>query len=172
MTKRIISKKIFFAVGGVFLLPVIAVSIALVWPMPAPDAQPFMEILPAPDVEEAHPDTEFTARDGTVLPLRVYEADDSDTALILLHGAGLYGNYLYPIASHLTKQSAATVYVPDLRGHGHSSEPRGDIDYVDQFVDDLADLVAHVREQGEWERVVVGGHSMGGGLAVRLGGTE
>ena len=165
-------KGIGFVLGGLICLLVGAVGIALLWPMPNPDTEPFMEILPPPDEASARPHTTFTGRDGTSLPLRTYEADDSDTALVLAHGAGLHGDFLHRVASHLAAQSIATVFVPDLRGHGDSSETHGDIDYVAQLVDDLADLIFHVRQQGSWKRVIVGGHSMGGGLSLRFAGTE
>ncbi|WP_168016870.1 alpha/beta fold hydrolase [Halomonas salinarum] len=49
--------------------------------------------------------------------------------------------------------------------------PRGDINSIDQLEDDLADLILHVKETNDDViRVVLGGHSSGGGLAVRFAG--
>lgn len=50
---------------------------------------------------------------------------------------------------------------------------RGDIDYIDQLEDDLADLIGHIRAiSRKSAAVIVGGHSSGGGLAFRLAGRQ
>jgi len=65
----------------------------------------------------------------------------------------------------------ANVYAPDLRGHGPSPKRRGDIDYIGQLEDDLADLIAHIKKSAPKDaRIMVGGHSSGGGLALRFAG--
>jgi pimeloyl-ACP methyl ester carboxylesterase len=60
--------------------------------------------------------------------------------------------------------------VPDLRGHGVAPQRRGDVDYIGQLEDDLADLIEQVQAQGNHDEVVLGGHSSGGGLVVRFAG--
>jgi non-heme chloroperoxidase len=165
-------KRVALASAGLILLAVAAMGIALAWPMASPDSDPSMEILPPPDHAEARPHGGYMARDGTPLPLRVYEADQSGTALILLHGGGGYGAFLYRAASQLAQRAAATVYVPDLRGHGDSPGPRGDVADSAQLTHDVADLIAHVRHEGDWDRVILGGHSMGGGLSLRMAQSE
>lgn len=112
----------------------------------------------------------YRARDGARLPVRHYPAD-SDTALLLVHGSGSHGRYLAPLARRIAEAGAARVYTPDLRGHGLEPARRGDCDYVDQLQDDLADLLEHARAERAGTRVVVGGHSSGGGLAVRFAGS-
>ena len=130
----------------------------------------FEGLAPVPAGEVAPLET-FGARDGSELPVRHYPAA-ADTTLLLIHGSGYHGYYLGPLASRLAARGAARVYTPDLRGHGQAPEHRGDIDYVDQLEDDLADLVAHARERHPGTRIVVGGHSSGGGLAVRFAGSR
>lgn len=127
------------------------------------------EGLPIVPREVVAPLETFTARDGTELPVRHY-ASESDTTLLLLHGSGHHGLYLAPLARRIAVSRAARVYTPDLRGHGASPVRRGDIDYIEQFEDDLADLVAEVRLRHPDTRIVVGGHSSGGGLALRFAG--
>jgi pimeloyl-ACP methyl ester carboxylesterase len=70
----------------------------------------------------------------------------------------------------LAKALADDAYVvaPDLRGHGASPERRGDVDYIDQMGDDIADLIAAERLDGQ--QVVLAGHSSGGGLVIRFAG--
>ena len=66
----------------------------------------------------------------------------------------------------------AKVYLPNLRGHYLSGQRRGDVDYIGQLEDDLADLVAYIRDRDQRGPLVLGGHSSGGGLAIRVAGGE
>lgn len=114
----------------------------------------------------------FEARDGTTLSYRHYPSE-SDTALFLVHGSGTDSRYLATFARELAASGAAAVYTPDIRGHGPSPVRRGDIDYIDQLEDDLADLIAHIKVTNpDLTRSVIGGHSSGGGLAIRFAGSE
>jgi len=127
--------------------------------------------LPPITESELAPLGSYRTRDGDELPVRHYPAE-SETTLLLVHGSAYHSRYLAPLAQRLARSGAARVYTPDLRGHGQSPERRGDIDSIDQLEDDLADLAAHAREQHPGSRVVVGGHSSGGGLAVRFAGSR
>ena len=113
----------------------------------------------------------FTARDGIQLGYRHYPAE-SDRVVILLHGAGWHSQYFLPLASFISSEGLAEVYTPDLRGHGHRPERRGDIDYIGQLEDDLADLIAIIHEQNPDAKLIIGGHSSGGGLAIRFAGSR
>jgi alpha-beta hydrolase superfamily lysophospholipase len=121
--------------------------------------------------------SQYTARDGTVLPVRHYPLEAleppaiSDRVLVLIHGSGYHSRYLMPLAKRIAASGAAQVYTPDLRGHGSSPARRGDIDYADQLEDDLVDLITHIRESNAGARILVGGHSSGGGLALRFAGS-
>jgi pimeloyl-ACP methyl ester carboxylesterase len=49
----------------------------------------------------------------------------------------------------------------------------GDIDYIGQLEDDLADLVQHIKaELPHVTRIVMAGHSAGGGTAIRFAGSR
>lgn len=111
----------------------------------------------------------LTARDGTPLAARVY-AGASDTVIVAIHGSSGRGRYFHPLARYLSERGRATVYALDLRGHGQSGGRRGDVDYVGQLEDDLADVVTMIRRERPAARIVLLGHSAGGGLAVRYAG--
>lgn len=122
---------------------------------------------------EALPDLQtYTARDGTPLDYRYYPAESADKVLILLHGSGWHSQYFLRLGDYLSSQNLAHVYTPDLRGHGENPVRRGDVDYIDQYEDDLADLIEMIRETHPDETLIVGGHSSGGGLALRFGGSQ
>ncbi len=110
-----------------------------------------------------------TARDGARLAVRHYPAA-CDTVVVALHGSSGDGIYFHALARNLSESNVAAVYVPDLRGHGASDGRRGDVDYIGQLEDDLDDLVAAIRSERPRARIVLLGHSSGGGLAVRFAG--
>jgi alpha-beta hydrolase superfamily lysophospholipase len=119
----------------------------------------------SPGIEEY-----YTARDGGELFLRHFPSD-ARSIVILMHGSGTEGRYLVGLAHKLSASGGARVIVPDLRGHGRSGLTRmGDVDYLGQSEDDLHDLNAYLRSRFPESRIIVGGHSSMGGLAVKYGG--
>lgn len=123
------------------------------------------------DARVLPPFQSYPTRDGSSLPLRHFAAD-APLALIVLHGSGSHALYLAPLAARLAGAGIAHVYLPDLRGHGLAPARRGDLAYVDQLEDDLADLIAWVRARQPAARVALAGHSSGGGLALRFAGGQ
>ena len=113
----------------------------------------------------------FTARDSMQLAYRHYPAQ-SDKVIILLHGAGWHSQYFLPLAAFISSEGLAQVYTPDLRGHGPMPERRGDVDYIGQLEDDLADLITMIRKDNPDATLIMGGHSSGGGLAIRFAGSR
>ncbi|MBB3993854.1 pimeloyl-ACP methyl ester carboxylesterase [Sulfitobacter undariae] len=107
-------------------------------------------------------------RDGYPLQVRTYGGADDVPLLVLIHGSGWHGLQFDALGAAL--QGSADVIVPDLRGHGTAPGRRGDVDYIGQFEDDLADLINAVAKPGQ--KVIMGGHSSGGGLVVRFAGGE
>lgn len=110
----------------------------------------------------------FGARDGTELAYRHYPARGpaSGRAAILVHGSSGSSVAVHALADALAARGVAT-WVPDIRGHGGSGT-RGDIGYVGQLEDDLADLVALVRKTAPTEPLTLLGLSAGGGFALRV----
>ena len=113
----------------------------------------------------------FNARDGTNLAYRHYPAA-SNKIVILLHGAGWHSRYFLPLAEFISAEGLAQVYTPDLRGHGPSPKRRGDVEYIGQFEDDLADLIVIIQKDHPNSMLIMGGHSSGGGLAIRFAGSQ
>ena len=113
----------------------------------------------------------YRCRDEVKLQYRYYSAQ-TDTVLVLLHGSGWHSQYFFPLAKYLSEQNIANVYTPDLRGHGANPINRGDIDYINQLEDDLSDFVQMVKKKHPNSKVIIGGHSSGGGLAIRFAGSK
>lgn len=106
-------------------------------------------------------------RDGYALQVRRYEAGIEGAPLVVMvHGSAWHGRQFNGLANGL--KVAADVVAVDLRGHGTQPGRRGDIDYIGQFEDDLADLITAQAKAGQ--KVVLLGHSSGGGLVVRMAG--
>jgi non-heme chloroperoxidase len=109
----------------------------------------------------------YKTRDGATLPYRFYDSN-SKVALILIHGGSVDGRYFHSLARFVSGMGIAQVYVPDLRGYGEKPERRGDVTYIGQTVDDLADLLAIIRQNSSTSKVIMGGHSAGGGTALKF----
>jgi pimeloyl-ACP methyl ester carboxylesterase len=111
----------------------------------------------------------FQARDGTALGFRHYPATGPATgrAAIVVHGSsGSSGTTIHALSGALAAHGVET-YAVDIRGHG-ASGTRGDIAYVGQLEDDLADFVAVVRKTAPSAPLTLIGHSAGGGFALRV----
>jgi alpha-beta hydrolase superfamily lysophospholipase len=61
-------------------------------------------------------------------------------------------------------------FAPDIRGHG-TSGTRGDIGYIGQLEDDLADLVDMIRKTHPDAPLTLIGHSSGGAFVLRVAGS-
>ncbi|WP_306976662.1 alpha/beta hydrolase [Alkalibacillus salilacus] len=122
--------------------------------------------------EEQVPELEtYEARDDIELSYRHYPSE-ADQILILLHGSGYHSRYLAPLADHLAETGVATVYTPNIRGHGPNPENRGQVNYIGQLEDDLDDLIDGVKTEYPDQEVILGGHSSGGGTVIRYAGGD
>ncbi|MEO6323755.1 MAG: alpha/beta hydrolase [Thermoanaerobaculia bacterium] len=109
----------------------------------------------------------FRMRDGVTLNARVFPADSRAT-IVLVHGVLESSLPLNRTAGLLREAAGANVVAIDLRGHGESGGAPGDVSYIGQYEDDLADVVTQVRAGEPEGRVLLAGHSMGGGVALRF----
>ena len=110
----------------------------------------------------------YTARDGGALGFRRWDSGRAEAPLVVaVHGSGWHGAQFARLGAGLAA-AGFDVIAPDLRGHGPNPERRGDIDYIGQLEDDLADLIGAEAEPGQ--PVTMLGHSSGGGLVIRFAG--
>jgi proline iminopeptidase len=106
------------------------------------------------------------ARDKTPLFYRFIQGHQRDTLIVLLHGSSYHGAYLAPLGVKL--HEFADICIPDIRGHGKSGK-LGTCSYIGQLEDDLFDLISHLKQHHSYKKVILVGHSSGGGLAIRFG---
>ena len=109
------------------------------------------------------------ARDGALLAVRQTRpiATGSGRIFVFLHGAMSSGAELEKAARRLQAATGATVLRLDLRGHGLSEGTPGDLDHIGQWEEDVADVVQALHKQSPGARILLAGHSMGGGIAMR-----
>lgn len=135
-------------------------------PQPSIDASARAVMLsPAPPVER------YRARDGALLAYRRFVpagAASPPVVAIVLHGSSGDSRNLTRLGEALA-QAGVPAFTPDERGQGLSGR-RGDIDYIGQLDDDLADFVAVVRRSYPNAKLVLAGHSSGGGFTLRVAG--
>jgi non-heme chloroperoxidase len=110
---------------------------------------------------------QFQARDGASLQYYAYAAEP-DKVAVLIHGSAGPGSSMNALAQSL-RAAGVTAYVLDIRGHGGSGR-RGDIDYIGQIDDDLADFVARLGPARRGETRTLVGFSGGAGFAIRFAG--
>jgi 3-oxoadipate enol-lactonase len=94
-------------------------------------------------------------RDGTRLVYDMHGRDDGRPRLVLIHSLGMDRFFWEPVIAALGERAAVLAH--DCRGHGASDKPAGPY-RIEQFADDLAELMDHVG----WRAAMVAGASMGG----------
>jgi non-heme chloroperoxidase len=114
----------------------------------------------------------FTARDGQKLGFRCYEAD-SGIQLVLIHGAGCFGDQMHQIANRIARTGRARTYTLNVRGHGLSDGERGHaVTGARQIVDDVSEFLVWLKAQRPNDRIVLAGHSAGGGVVLGVSRTQ
>ena len=110
----------------------------------------------------------FQARDGTTLGYRHYPAQQPAVPRIavLVHGSSGSSISVHALAKGLAAAGVET-FAPDIRGHGVSGT-RGDIGYLGQLEDDMADFFSEIRKTRPDMPLTLLGHSAGGGFALRV----
>ncbi len=117
------------------------------------------------------PDQEtFQARDGTALSYRRYPGVAGGGVVVLVHGSSGTNSATHLLAQALAKEGVTAIGI-DIRGHGGSG-PHGDIAYVGQLNDDMADMARLLDRQFPSERRLLAGHSSGGGFVLGIAGSD
>lgn len=88
--------------------------------------------------------------------------------VIICHGYGEHAGFYRDFTLFLLENRFG-VYAYDQRAHGLSEEERGHIERFECFTEDLADMIAHVKEENPGLPIFIFGHSMGGLIAFTYG---
>ncbi len=122
------------------------------------------------DFSDLPPLSEFTASDGTRLAYRHYgpiSATPGQGSVVLIHGSSATSSSMHPMAKAFSAAGYST-FALDIRGHGASGR-KGQIAYIGQLEDDLADFIHAVSPP---QPVTLAGFSSGGGFAIRFAGSR
>ena len=103
--------------------------------------------------------------DGTLIAFHVREADLDAPVIALVHSLGMDHRFWDPVAERLAEH--ATVITIDARGHGRSGLG-GALYTAKQMAGDLLGVLDHLKVA----RVIVGGASMGGCVALQFAGSH
>ncbi len=98
-------------------------------------------------------------RDGAQLAYEVRGRTTHAAPLVLIHSLAMDHTFWDAVTPALSEATAVLTY--DCRGHGQSDKPDGPY-RVEQFADDLADLLDHLN----WRSAIVAGASMGGCITL------
>lgn len=113
--------------------------------------------------EETKPfeNSEFYCVGDYTLHYRVYESPNSEKQVMLLHGFGLSTASFEGLAENYVSEGYSVVLV-DLPNFGYSSR-----ETTKMNLQNREDLVASLMQKlgGKW---ILGGHSMGGGVAINI----
>ena len=175
MTATIVSGSLKIIVLGLALtgLGALALTAMLANPLVAsPELRSISSARGTVDMSTLPPIQRFQARDGTGLGFRHYAAVGTATGrvAVVVHGSsGSSGNNIHAVSWALAQRGVES-YALDIRGHGVSGT-RGDIAYIGQLEDDLADFVAEMRKTNPDAPLTLIGHSSGGGFALRVAGS-
>ena len=162
-------KRVLSGVGVVALVLLALLATPL---QPVPELQSISRARATVDLSSLPAIDRFQARDGTWLGFRHYGAGGTPTGrvAIVIHGSsGSSGGTIHALSQALAAHGVEAFAV-DMRGHG-TSGTRGDIGYVGQLEDDLADFVTVLRNTVPSAPLTLVGHSSGGGFALRVAGS-
>jgi alpha-beta hydrolase superfamily lysophospholipase len=165
-------KVFLLGLGGVGIVTLLLAGL-MVWPVRRPpELLSVSQARKSVDFSSLPALTRFQARDGTELAYRHYpaRAPATDRVAIVVHGSsGSSGGAIHALSGALAARGVET-YALDIRGHG-ASGTRGDIAYVGQLDDDLADFVTELRKVHPTAPLTLIGHSSGGGFVLRIAGS-
>ncbi len=98
-------------------------------------------------------------RDGVEIVYDIHGDKNAPKRIALVHSLAMERGFWDGVVAQLAGKAA--ILTIDCRGHGQSGKPKGPYT-VEQFADDLADVMTHVG----WDKATVAGCSMGGCVAL------
>jgi alpha-beta hydrolase superfamily lysophospholipase len=161
-----------WALCGVGMLALVVLALLATPLQPVAELQSISRARATVDLSGLPAIERFQARDGSWLGFRHYAAGGTPTrrVAIVIHGSsGSSGGTIHALSQALAAHGVETFAV-DMRGHG-TSGTRGDIGYVGQLEDDLADFVAVLRKTAPSAPLTLIGHSAGGAFTLRVAGS-
>ena len=161
-----------WVLSGVGVVALVLLALLATPLQPVPELQSISRARATVDLSSLPAIDRFQARDGTWLGFRHYGAGGTPTGrvAIVIHGSsGSSGGTIHALSQALAAHGVEAFAV-DMRGHG-TSGTRGDIGYVGQLEDDLADFVTVLRNTVPSAPLTLVGHSSGGGFALRVAGS-
>lgn len=123
--------------------------------------------LPKLEAGVVRADEVLRGKGGLQLYARSYRPESGEPKAIVIfqHGLKDHGDHYAAFSQRLVQRGYAA-YAMDMRGHGRSAGERAAIDHFDDYVDDLAMYVEHVRAKEPGKPIFVFGHSAGGAIVT------
>jgi lysophospholipase len=119
--------------------------------------------LPEPQTDDGY----FSARDGVRLFRRFVRPSGTPVAyVVVLHGYAEHVGRQTEIGRALASAGYAT-WSFDCRGHGNSGGKRAHVEAFDEYLQDLAEFLAQVREKAQGRPLFFLGHSHGALIGIR-----
>lgn len=106
-----------------------------------------------------------SAADGLNLHCRSWPADQARANVVLTHGFGEHCGRYGELGAVLG-EAGYSLFAYDLRGHGRSGGARGFVHAFDDYLEDLARVIAFARQDRPALPLFVFGHSMGGNIVL------
>lgn len=111
----------------------------------------------------------FAGHGGIPIVYDIWRPEGETRAVVVLaHGYGEHARRYDHVAQRFGEAGLAT-YALDQRGHGRAGGKRVRVRHMEEFVSDFRALVKIARDENPDRKVIVLGHSMGGGIVFAYG---
>ncbi|MHA1145902.1 MAG: alpha/beta fold hydrolase [Candidatus Helarchaeota archaeon] len=109
----------------------------------------------------------FTSSSGDRLFYRAWPAKNTEKIVLGIHGLAAHGEFFVLVADQVIQNDIA-VYALDLKGHGRSSGPKGDIINFRELIDQVNEFISYLKIKHPGIPIFLMGQSMGGCLSINL----
>jgi len=106
-------------------------------------------------------ESRFRGHRNVSLFRRTWHPESPRRAIVVVHGFGEHSGRYETFAAWFAN-AGASVFSFDLRGHGRSGGPRGHVESMADFLNDLERFLEVVRDETDGLPISLVGHSMGG----------